>query len=601
MDLFVPREVRVVEEPFELRLERTVATLAQLMREGMPFAAAYSGGKDSAALMVVWFMAVARVLAEGVRPRMLVLHANTGIENPLISAVAFAELGRMQAYAKKLGVELEVAVSQPKLLDTWAVRILGGRALPSVPERQGDCSTDWKVTPMMRLREKLLPEWGQGREVCTLTGTRFSESAARGQKMRKRGDSDLAPVRNKMGELVLSPIANWTTENVWELIGLLTSGIYESYTDGVAVRDAYADAGPTSCAVINDSLTEGAPRKGGCGARFGCMLCMQIASDKSMDAMLEKPEYAFLKGVAALRQYLIDTDYDLENRLWVGRTIEKGHVAIRPDVYSPRKLRDLFRMAVTLDAEEFEASREEGLREPRFQLVTLEQMFAIDAHWSLNGHWDGFSALQDFLDIHEKGIRYPVPVVEPFPKVDLPAPKFLPVGDDWTMTAKSRVAGLLDPYAASMLETCIGVTEYGKSSVVTAWEDITDEDGFQFDLEGALLFLDFEAESHIEQYRHLQHKGGCGTTYRTYAQYGFMKIGVGQVRRHDQALKRSYWKGSLGLNGPDADIEAVRTFALTTDEVPREVLEAFMSGNALAKYDAQKLEEDMLARQGDLF
>lgn len=600
MDLFVPKEVRVVDVPLETRLEESVATLAQLMRDNMPIACAFSGGKDSTALMVVWFMAVVRVLAEGGRPRMLVLNANTGIENPVISAVAYAEMARMQTYAKRLGVHLEVAVSQPKLLDTWAVRIIGGRALPSVPERQGDCSTDWKIDPMNRLRREILPAWGGDREVVTLTGTRFAESAARGQKMRKRGDSDQVPVRNKMGELVLSPIAAWSTENVWELIGLLTSGLIESYTDAVAVRDAYADAGPTSCAVINDSLTEGSPAKGGCGARFGCMLCMQVRTDASMDAMLEKPEYAFLKGVAALRQYLIATDYDLEQRLWVGRTISGGHVAIRPDVYGPKKLRELFRMAVTLDAVEYEASREAGLPAPRFQLVSLEQAFAIDALWSINGHWDGFAALDDYLSIHEKGDRYPVPTVTPFPKVELPEPKFLPVGDDWTMAANTAVAGLLDPYAASMLESCIGVTEYGKSNVVTGWEGITDDE-FHFDLEGAILFLDFEAERHIEDYRHLQAKGGSGTTYRTYQQYGFMKIGEGQVRSHDRALKRAFWKGKLNLNGPDTDIEAVKTFALTAEEVPREVLEAFMSSTALAKYDAQKFQKAMAARQGDLF
>ncbi|MCK9985379.1 MAG: DNA sulfur modification protein DndC [Azoarcus sp.] len=600
MDLFVPQAVRVVEVPLETRLEQSVATLAQLMRDGVPLCAAFSGGKDSTALMVVWFMAVVRVLAEGIRPRMLVLHANTGIENPVISAVAYAELARMRAYAEKLGVHLEVAVSQPKLLDTWAVRIIGGRALPSVPERQGDCSSDWKVEPMNRLRLKLLPEWGGDREVVTLTGTRFAESAARGQKMRKRGDSDQVAVRNKMGELVLSPLAAWTTDNVWELIGLLASGLIESYTDAVAVRDAYADAGPTSCAVINDSLTEGSPAKGGCGARFGCMLCMQVRTDASMDAMLEKPEYAYLKGVAALRQYLIDTDYDLEQRLWVGRTISGGHVAIRPDVYGPRKLRELFRMAVTLDAVEYAASREAGLPAPRFRLVTLEQAMAIDAVWSINGHWDGFAALDDYLAIHEKGDRYPIPVVAPFPKVELPEPKFLPVGDDWTMAANTAVAGLLDPYAAAMVEPCLGVTEYGKSNVVTAWEGITDDE-FHFDLEGALLFLDFEADSHIETYRHLQAKGGSGTTYRTYLQYGFLKIGHGQVRSHDRALKRAFWKGRLNLNGPDTDIEAVKTFALTADEVPRGVLESFMSSGALAKYDAQKSQKAMAARQGDLF
>lgn len=45
MDLFVPQEVRVVDVPLETRLEQSVATLAQLMRDKMPMACAYSGGK----------------------------------------------------------------------------------------------------------------------------------------------------------------------------------------------------------------------------------------------------------------------------------------------------------------------------------------------------------------------------------------------------------------------------------------------------------------------------------------------------------------------------------------------------------------------------
>lgn len=383
MDLFLEDTIRSVV-PLEERIDEAVENLVRLMREGTPLAASFSSGKDSSCLMIVFFMAAQKAMEEGIVPRLLVLHADTGIENPIIWQLARGEIEKIRRYGEQKGIELQVAISQPAILDAWGPRIIGGRSLPSFPTTNSDCSTAWKIEPMNRLRKSMLPKWGVDQEVVTLTGSRFSESVARGAKMRKRGETVDRPFRNKQGDLVFSPLAQWCDDDVWELLGLVRAGIYESYTDAVDVVKVYADAGPTSCAVVNDAITSGTQARGGCGARFGCSQCQMVKSDKSMEHLLESdPEYGFMRGLAKLREFMAATQMDFGRRLWVGRTIRNGHIAIRPDVYSPAMMRELFRYAVSLDAAEYEEAQRLGI-EPRFRLIPADHAVTIDFLWSLH-------------------------------------------------------------------------------------------------------------------------------------------------------------------------------------------------------------------------
>lgn len=77
------------------------------------------------------------------------------------------------------------------------VRVIGGRALPPFRGTNGDCTIDWKVSPMRRLRKKVLRRLqsrgghGPRPEPVVLLGTRYDESAVRSQNMRERGGSDI--------------------------------------------------------------------------------------------------------------------------------------------------------------------------------------------------------------------------------------------------------------------------------------------------------------------------------------------------------------------------------------------------------------------------
>lgn len=123
-------------------------------------------------MMVVFFMAAEKALEEGIEPRLMVLHSDTRIENPVIHKLARSEMDKIRAHAMKLGIEMRVEIASPTLLDSWGPRILGGRAIPSFPMTNGDCSNDWKIKTMQTLRKRLLPVWGNGSECITLTGSR---------------------------------------------------------------------------------------------------------------------------------------------------------------------------------------------------------------------------------------------------------------------------------------------------------------------------------------------------------------------------------------------------------------------------------------------
>ena len=609
MDLFIPAEIRKVV-PLEQRIDEAVDALLRLMRQGTPLCAAFSSGKDSSAMMVVFFMAAEKALEEGIEPRLMVLHSDTRIENPIIHKLARSEMDKIRAHARKLGIEMRVEIASPTLLDSWGPRIIGGRAIPSFPMTNGDCSYDWKIKPMQALRKRLLPVWGNGSECCTLTGSRFTESASRGLKMRRRGESAYEPFRNKQGELCFSPLAEWSTDDVWELLGLVRAGIYPSYTDAVDVIKAYADAGPTSCAVINDGIAAGGAGKGGCGARFGCHQCQMVKSDSSMEYLLEDPEYAFMAGLGKLRNFIAATQNDVSRRLWVGRTIKEGFIAIRPDVYSPAMMRELFRYAVTLDVLEYEQACELGI-EPRFRLIPADHAVAIDYLWSLNGHWDGFTAISDYLEIWNGVVRYAIPENPVIGCEQFPEPRFLHVGEDWAQACGDTWAGIRDPFMVAMLEGCMEERTYGKSNPLRLW-DVTQrtvdeqtgkeiEEGFTIDPESLLFFFEYEAERLIEDYRSYRENQGRGWTARWYLQYGLVKIPSMQVLRHDDALKRTAFKRLIGVNGSTVDVERLIEASSSWDEVDETVQKAFLSESRLSALEDAKQSRSAQEAQGDLF
>jgi DNA sulfur modification protein DndC len=165
-----------------------------------------------------------------------------------------------------------------------------------------------------------------------------------------------------------------------------------------------------------------------------------------MEAMLREEKYSYLAGLNRFRNYLVATQWDMGKRELVGRKVsEAGYVPVRPDVYNLATRQDLLRYLLTLDALEQERAEQaeadlatgrvpdtpenRAMAQVQFQMVSPQQLVAVDFHWSLHHYaHSAFPAVDIWHDVHVLGRRYPIPEVQRLQKVSIPAKRWYPVG-----------------------------------------------------------------------------------------------------------------------------------------------------------------------------
>ena len=525
---------------------------------------AWSGGKDSSALLNLVMQAARALRARGVALRpIIVTNGDTGVENPEIRTYVDTEIARVRAFARAHDIPLEIAVSKPTLSESWQCRVIGGRALPSFPGTNHDCTTELKISPMTRLRKQVLGKTGPSDPgTVTLIGTRFEESPSRAARMSERGETADAPWVGDDGGWYLSPIALWGADDVWTHLSHCRNGRpgYKTFSDFEDVFRIYADAAGTSCAVVGDLSSRDNAKP--CGARTGCWCCTPVGRDKSLEAMIEgDPKYAYLLGLNRLQRFLVNTRWDLSRRNWLGRSIdEDGYVAVAPDAYSPEMLKALLRYCLTLDEQERERAAKSGIA-PRFEIIDVRTLIAIDAMWNLQGFHRPFEAWAVYRDIHQRGARYPVPEVAPVPRPQtLPAKRFLFVAEGWR---DHRFLGLRDPVQelSSAESACMGTRVLRNGTQVM---DMEQGVCFDIDAEGAWMFVDYELD------RCLRGRARFGITdgYLTYTRLGLLSLPPSSVGVIDGILKRTAWKHEHGLAGQTDPQDLINRSVARKDRSP---------------------------------
>jgi len=509
----------------------------------------------------------------GLTPVVAVTSSETLVENPEVAQHMQQDHVRVRAYGKKHGLNVMTRLVSPTLLSSFQLKVLTGRGMPSYASANSDCSQDLKIKPQKSLRGALfgaLKKQGLP-EPVTVLGTRFGESDKRDLLMTARGDRFDAPTRNKDGDLVLSPIALFSSDDVWEYLGLAGAGVIESYSDFEETKRIYAAAAGTSCVVVADALLEGGNKKrvGKCGARHGCWTCLQ-ARDKSLEAMVEfEDRYAYARGLIRLNKYLRAIQHDWSRRHWVGRTIIGGYISIQPDTFHPREIRALTRMMLQLDYDE----RQRALRAggaTMFQILPLDMLIAVDAIQSLNGLARPFACWADLRAI-ESGIRYDVPDIAPVPKTPLPAARFLKVGDSWDAESEeSAFDGLRSAMFEAMTEDspCApNLTTLNNGKVV--WK-VDTEQKFEIDPESAEMIAEFERDHLLDMHDRGFPAGGITAAYMWYLKYGVLQLSSGHQVQHDLFARRTAFKDRHGLT-LEYDIGALLAKTVSFAELPADV------------------------------
>jgi 3'-phosphoadenosine 5'-phosphosulfate sulfotransferase (PAPS reductase)/FAD synthetase len=600
-----PDEVLAMpESTLREKVLKAVAVLKWVMQR-YEICYSYSGGKDSSTVLAMGLAAAAQLKAEGREvKRFLILNSDTQVENPEVLGVVRAELERVRRWIAGHNLPGHIEVTEPYILSQWAVSIIGGKTLISTPLTSRNCTSDLKSIPLTRVRKQFFGQnrIAEGKFMVGVTGVRFDESAERAGNMMKRAESPVQLVQtNADQDVFLAPIANWTTDDVMEFLGLAVNRAVlpederlpiSTYSDMADVWRIYKDA-EGECTVGSG----GGPSKG-CGARHGCYVCGMVTNDKSMDAFVTQEQYSYMEPLARFRTYITNTLFDHSKRTWIGRTINDGHIVYGPDAYSPEYVQDLLRYALTIDRNEARAARQLGIS-PRFQIVSARALVAIDAMWSLQAYTLPFAALAIYDDVYVKGLSFEVPVVEKSPVIPVPPRRYIPV-HDWDEDAADAYTGLRHAVLEATEGPCTALREIQVKGTPTLVME--PEVGRMFDVheESVAMILEFELDRLVARHHESARRAGeigfglVGEGYKFYVQFGAITLAKSQVGEVDSILRRSHWREQHGLSGYNYDRD--RAYAMTVEApVPLEPRKV-----GAKKSDAELREARRLARRNEV-
>ena len=269
----------VVSGPIqELTLTEKVAIAVEAVKAqvlaGRHLSVAWSGGKDSSVLLSLVLMAYRELIDEGVSvPTLHVCHSDTMIENPVVKAYNSLMIKQIESYSQESGIPIRIWIASPGLSNDYLVSVIGGRTIMSVGSN-AKCSMMMKVEPLNKLKRQLrkaiAAEAGMKPkevEIVSIIGTRFDESAARNRAMTERGESATDAVdAMDDGQLVLSPIAHFSTMEVFEFIGYVRSEKIKTYDRWDNLVELYRDANNGDC-MVNAYIANREQARTPCSAR----------------------------------------------------------------------------------------------------------------------------------------------------------------------------------------------------------------------------------------------------------------------------------------------------------------------------------------------
>lgn len=262
--------------------------------DARPWIVAYSGGKDSTVILQLVFQLLIHLGDRANKP-IVVVSSDTQVEAPNVAAYVSDSLCKIEEAARKLRLPISTKLVRPIAAEGFWGKLIG-KGYPPPSRWFRWCTSSMKIKPARRVIEEITRKHGS---VILLLGTRITESAQRGRTMQARESNSrgLNPHHEIPNALVATPIAEWTTEDVWEY---LVSTPCPWGGNHNFLLSLYRQAGGGECPVVFDLNT---PSCG--GSRFGCWTCTVVKEDKSLQGFIRSGE-VHLQPLADFRDWLIE-------------------------------------------------------------------------------------------------------------------------------------------------------------------------------------------------------------------------------------------------------------------------------------------------------
>lgn len=305
-----PNGETVVDKPIN---KQDVEELMQTVRElycadEIPWVIGYSGGKDSSATLQLVWIALENLPVEKLQKPVHIIYTDTQVESPIVERWAANSLRKMEEMANRRHLPFRAHRLTPKPDQTYWVNLIG-RGYPFPRKKYRWCTDRLKIQPVNDFIKERISQYG---EIILVLGTRKAESARRARTMEKYEAQQvrdlLSPNPNLVNELVYSPLAEWSNDDVWLFLMQYKNPWGYSNNDLLTLyKGATAD---NECPLM---VEKGLPS---CGkSRFGCWMCTMVSEDKSMQAMIANDdEKRWLTPLLEFRNEIGDESEDLSRR-----------------------------------------------------------------------------------------------------------------------------------------------------------------------------------------------------------------------------------------------------------------------------------------------
>lgn len=358
-------------------MEETVRNL--YLADDIPWVIGYSGGKDSsAALQLVWY-AISGLPEEHRHKTIHIINTDTLVESPVVAKWAAESLRKMDAVSAEKKLPFVTHRLTPETNNTYWVNLLG-RGYPFPRKKVRWCTDRLKIQPVNKFIQEKLAEHG---EIILVLGTRKAESANRAKTMayyeKKRVRELLSPNPTLLNELVFSPLAEWSDDDVWVyLMQYKNPWGYSNQELLTLYKGATADG---ECPLMVEKDLPSCGR-----SRFGCWICTMVEKDKSMEAMISNDEEkAWMTPLLEFRNEFGDEAKDRERRSFrkMRGNLQgsNGHLYHGPYKKEVREdwLRKLLKMQVQVNNEGPEEFSD-------LELITIPELREIRRIWVNDKH-----------------------------------------------------------------------------------------------------------------------------------------------------------------------------------------------------------------------
>ena len=359
-------------EQWAVEVEREILDQYLNDRSSRPWIVAFSGGKDSTALLQLVWKSLMAVPPESRLRHVYVVCNNTLVENPKVLQFVEHQLELIRSAAAEQSMPITVTHTTPSLQDTFWVNLIGkGYAAPNSIFRW--CTERLKIKPTTRYIQDKVSLHG---DVIVLLGTRRAESITRARAIKKYEVKGRRLTKHPLpNTYVYSPLKELSTEQIWWYLATDHPPWGSGHQDLIRIyRNASDD---NDCPLITDMSTPPCGR-----SRFGCWVCTVVASDKTMENLIERGE-DWMLPLLSLRN-------------WLARTIDRDDPEYRPEVYRMPVRRNLreglgpywprWRKYILERLLEAEATiRRE---KPDLRLITRQELAAIQLIWHRDHIYD---------------------------------------------------------------------------------------------------------------------------------------------------------------------------------------------------------------------